>query len=53
MYFLLAITDRSARRIRLTTKIFVLCRFGFPKARVGAYVPAVPFCPAGGTHRKG
>src|SRR5580700_8529176 len=49
IYFLLAITDRSAWRIRPTTKIFVLCRFGFPKAQVGAYVPAVPFSPAAHT----
>lgn len=47
--FPLANTHRPARRIRPPTKIFVLPRFGFPKAHVGAHVPAVPFCPAAHT----
>jgi hypothetical protein len=45
IYFLLAITDRPARRIRPTTKILALGRFGFPKAHVGTHVPAVRFAP--------
>src|SRR5579863_51642 len=49
VYFLLAITNRPARRIRPATKILALGRFGLPKAHVGADVPAVQSCPAAHT----